>query len=58
VDEVLAMKLIPVSDKQVVNTITSFKRKNTSGYDDIFNKILIHYVNLISNLLLIYVILY
>jgi len=58
VDEVLAMKLIPVSDIEVINTITSLKRKNASGYDGISNKILIHYVNLISNLFLIHAILY
>jgi hypothetical protein len=58
VDEVLAMKLIPVSDIEVINTITSLKKKNTLGCDGISNKILIHYVNLISNLFYIYVILY
>jgi len=58
VDEVLAMQLIPVSDIEMINTITFLKRENASGYDGISNKILIHCVNLISKLLLIYVILY
>jgi hypothetical protein len=48
VDELLEMKLIPVAEIEVINTVTFLKRKIASGYDGISNKILIHCVNLIS----------
>ena len=42
------MKVIPVTEIEVINTITTLKRKNTSGHDDVSNKILKHCVNLIT----------
>jgi hypothetical protein len=34
------MKIIPVTEREVINTIKSLKPKNSSGYDRITNKIL------------------
>jgi hypothetical protein len=33
--EIFEMKLIPVIETIVINTLTSFKRKNASGHDGI-----------------------
>jgi hypothetical protein len=43
------MKLIPVTEIEVVNIITSLKIKNASEYDCISNKILKYWANVISN---------
>jgi hypothetical protein len=42
------MKPIPVTEVEVINTITYFKRINASGYDGISSKILKHCIYLIS----------
>jgi hypothetical protein len=46
--EIFVMKLIPVIETQVINMITSLKRKNASGHDGISKKILKLHVNAIS----------
>jgi len=35
-----AMKIIPVTEVDIINIIQSFKLKNSSGYDDISNSII------------------
>jgi hypothetical protein len=42
------MELIPITETEVVNTITSLKTKKSSGYDGISNIILKHCVKAIS----------
>ena len=41
------MKPVPVTEIEVINTITYLKRINAAGYDGISSKILKHCVNLI-----------
>jgi hypothetical protein len=36
--EIFVMKLIPFIETEVINIITSLKRKNASGYDGISKK--------------------
>ena len=47
-DESIEMELIPSTEKEVINAITSLKILYTSEYGVISNQILKHYVNLIS----------
>jgi hypothetical protein len=35
-NEIMEMKLIPVTEIDVINTITSLKRKNASGHEIVF----------------------
>jgi hypothetical protein len=39
-DEITEMKLIPITETEIINTITTLKRKYASGYDGVSNKIL------------------
>ena len=47
-DEILEMKLIPLTEREVINTVTPLAMKNASWYDGISNKILKHCENHIS----------
>jgi hypothetical protein len=47
-ENILEMKVIPVTEIEVIEIIKSFKNKNSSGYDGISINILKHCVNAIS----------
>jgi hypothetical protein len=47
-DKTIEMKVIPVTEMEVINIITSLKSKNSSGFDEISSTILKSCANIIS----------
>ena len=48
-ENIAQMKIIPVTEAEIIGTIKSLKSKNTGGHDGISSKILKHCAHIISN---------
>jgi hypothetical protein len=47
-EKIVQMKIIPVPEAKIIDTIKSLKAKNTAGHDGISNKVLKHCAHIIS----------